>query len=258
MEVYLSSRRYFIARFVGLRMTQQDSTARERPIRDFQGHKFSIIGRLLPNIVHEINNPMQAIKGGAMLALEEENLFEPVTNYLRIILNESDRILSLTTFLRNLCSEKTSDPIPIDLEKMIDQILQIMKDDLNRKGLRFDFLRPQTPCYVKICESDIQLALLDLWLNINTTLHNLDQKEFAVSIMVSKSATMLDFSFDTVVQIHCQKDGQPSVFQNVIDISRAEAFITPQGGKIVLDTTPEQSHLFITLPSAADNLQMDG
>ncbi len=254
MEVYLSILRYFIARFVGSRMTQQDSKARERSIRDFQGQKLSIIGGLLPNIVHEINNPMQAIKGGVMLALEEENLPEPVTNYLHIILSESDRILSLTTFLRNLYSEKPSEPILVNLETMIDQSLKIIKDDLNRKGLKLEFIRPHTPCVIKVCENEIQLALLDLWLNINETLQKLGQREYTLSILESKPETLLDFSFDTVVQIYRQNDKQPSTSQNKIDISLAEAFITPQGGKIVLNTTIEQSHLFIAFSRAAENL----
>lgn len=236
-------------------MTQQDSFIRGRSTKNYQGRKLAIVGRLIPSIVHEINNPMQAIKGGVMLALEEVNTPQSVVNYLRIIESESDRVLGLTAFLHSLYSEKASEPTLVNLETMIEQCLRIMKDDLNRKGLQFEFIRPPTAAVIIACENDVQLALLDLWLNINTTLHNLGRRAYALSIIVSKFATMLEFSFDSIVQTHCQSDDEKSLIsQNRIDVSFAEEFITPQGGKIVLEIIAEQSHLCITFPSAADPL----
>lgn len=240
-------------------MTIQDYLSRRKLPKDLQGRKLAIIGRLIPSIVHEINNPMQAIKGVAMLALEEVNDPQSAFNYLRIIESESDRVLGLTAFLRNLYAERTSEPALVNLVVMIEQSLMIIKDDLNRKGLQLDLIRSQTAAEIMVVENDVLLVLLDLWLNINITLHNLDRKTYALSILASKAEIMLEFSFDTGVQTNRQYDDENELLsQNKIDISFAEEFITPQGGKIVLENIAERSRLCITFPSAADPLQQDG
>lgn len=194
-----------------------------------------------------------------MLALEEADTSQSVINYLRIIQSESDRVLALTAFLRNLYSEKASEPTLVNLEALIEQSLKIMKDDLNSKGLQLEFIRPQTTAVVMAFENDIQSAILDLWLNINATLHHLGRRSYTLSIIVSKSATTLKFSFDTILRIHHQNsDEKVSLPQNNIDVSFAEDIIIPQGGKIFLETSAENSYLFIAFPCAADSMQSDG
>jgi len=206
--------------------------------------------------VHEINNPMQAIKGGAMLALEEADVPQGVANYLNIIQSESDRILELTAFLRNLYVEKESGLKLINLEALVDRSLRIMKDDMNRKGLQLDFIRPPITALIMAGENDLQLAFLDLWLNINVTLHQLGRRAYSLSIIVSQTTTTLKFTFDAIVRIHHRSDDEKvSTAPNNIDVTFAEDVIIPQDGKIFLETTAEKSDLFITFPSAADPMQ---
>ncbi len=226
--------------------------------QNLREHQFLVIGRLIPEIVHEINNPMQAIRGAATLALEEIDNPDSVANYLRLIHRESDRILTLTAFLRKLYRREGTKTRILDLVSIIDQSLLILKDDLNQKGLRLHFSHVQESTYISANEFDLYLVLIELILNINQTLYNLKLEDYSLDIQMSPSSVNLEFAFNCPVQIN-EKNTIEDELQssNVIDLSFAYYLLQAQNIKI-LSTTGERSVLILEFLSAGENTHRSG
>lgn len=221
-------------------------------------HLLSIIGRLTPNIVHELNNSMQAIQGGSMLGLEEINDPASAAEYFRLIQKESARVLLLSSFVRSLYDEQADPDSEISIETLVNQALLVLKDDLNHKALQLRIIHPLSPIIMFGNERHLQLALIELFLNINQALHRLGRREYLLEIKSTGLSSVLEFSFDTQLNEKSKENGNHDPDQdNDIDLSFVEELLLEQGAKLSLVTKGDQSSLAIEFFRRAGQSLMD-
>jgi hypothetical protein len=142
----------------------------------------ALIGRLTSNIVHELNNPMQAIRGSADLALEDLSNTEELKQYLKIIQQSSDRALSLISLVRSIYTPDHSTPNPIDLSCLLQTLLPIIKDDLNHKALIMQVIPRESPLFIWGVESSLQQSILNFLLFINQKMVNKKKKSYSINL----------------------------------------------------------------------------
>jgi phosphoglycerate-specific signal transduction histidine kinase len=90
------------------------------------------IGRLTASIVHEINNPMQAIRGAVMLTMEEADQPEVVKDYMKICQEESDRVIRLTDLIRGIYHPGMDEIQSFSIGEFINDILSLTREETNR------------------------------------------------------------------------------------------------------------------------------
>lgn len=125
------------------KMVTEDSQAspKETPLHFIEKMKvirLATIGRITSTIVHEINNPMQSIQGGASLGLEELGNPEATKLYFELIRRESTRVLKLTEILRSIYHPDSTVTEPVSLMSIIDEVILLVKDDFNQKSIVFE------------------------------------------------------------------------------------------------------------------------
>ena len=131
-----------------------------------QSERLATIGRLTASLAHEINNPMQAIKGALTLALEE--LDDPVSlrEYLELAIGQADRVAKLVGRMRQIYRPHTDAPEAVDLNHILQETIAVSRKEMRRQNTKLEvsFL-PDLPA-VWASANQLHLVFLNTSLNV--------------------------------------------------------------------------------------------
>lgn len=201
-------------------------------------NRLTVLGRLIPIIVHEVNNPIQAISGAASLAMEEIGDENEVASYLTLIQNESRRVLALTTFIRSLYLPSKNQKQQINLIECLQGLMPVLKDDFHRHGINFFFEPLQTPIMIQGDLVEIQLALIETILNLNSWLHDRNYRQYQIKIFTEQKKAVIEFVADV---------GTLEDFP--FNFPTMEQWVSKQGGRIFALVVENLSVLRFEFPS---------
>ncbi|MCK6629989.1 MAG: GAF domain-containing protein [Anaerolineae bacterium] len=133
-----------------------------------QNERLAIIGRLTGALSHEINNPMQAIQGALVLALEELDSPADLAAYLQLCLQESKRVIQLLERLSRIYRPRPSEsPEWLDLNALLGEVIQLAHNELKRQKVTLQtHLAPHLP-QVRGVPHQLHLVFLSLLLNLS-------------------------------------------------------------------------------------------
>jgi two-component system nitrogen regulation sensor histidine kinase GlnL len=97
--------------------------------------RLAMMGTIAAGLAHEIKNPLGGIKGAAQL-LTRETLSPESSEYLQIIIKEADRVNRLVNQLLTFSRPKDLSLEPLNLNELIDAILILQKEPLEKKKVR--------------------------------------------------------------------------------------------------------------------------
>jgi His Kinase A (phospho-acceptor) domain len=136
-------------------------------------YRQALIGKLVSSVVHEINNPLQAIQGSATLALESIANQNEVADYLHVIQRESARILKLTALMRSIYAPQKTAPEALALAELIRKLQPILKDDFIRRSIQLQIQIESVDTAIFVSADQVSLALLGTLLCLNQRLSDL-------------------------------------------------------------------------------------
>ena len=218
---------------------------------DLETRRLALIGRITANIVHELSNPMQAIRGGTTLAMEDLDNTASVLEYLQLIQQGADRTLVLIKLIHSLYAPEQSALQSMDLEEFIQDLKPIVNDDLNHKGLTLQVIRPTEPVFVQAMRSFFELALLNLVLTFNQILASIKCKNYSLKLSHEDLTGCMEFSLPP--KIISDPDGQ-----NLFEIQFSESYLQKMGGSLSIKNTNEQTLVKIVIPLALSNRESNG
>lgn len=134
-----------------------------------QSEKLALTGRLAASLAHEINNPLQASIGCLGLVdeiLDEDDRKADLGIYINMALDELKRGARIVKKLRDL--HRKSDPsekTPIDLKRMIDDVLLLAKNQLYDRNIVPIFPFQGSPPIIMAVRDQIQSVLLNIVIN---------------------------------------------------------------------------------------------
>ena len=134
-----------------------------------QQERLAVIGRLTASLSHEINNPMQAIRGALKLATEEMDDPQALADYIQLSLEQSGRVVQLIERLRSVYRPQTDKPEQLHVNRLLQNILLVTRKEMsrNRVEVQADFA-PELPL-VQTVGGQLQLVVLNLLLNLGDT-----------------------------------------------------------------------------------------
>lgn len=133
---------------------------------DLDTERLVMTGRLVASIVHQINNPMQAIHGALTLALEEIDNPEEIESYLHLSLREAERVINLTNALRQIYRPETKQVEGLSLNQVVRDTLVIIHDELVRHNILVQEIFPDEELAVSGVANQLKIAFLSLLLNL--------------------------------------------------------------------------------------------
>ncbi len=99
-----------------------------------QSEKMSTFGKLAASLAHEINNPLQSIKGSLTLFQEEmEENGDPkkLIQYKDIITSEIERIVRLVRRMRDFYQPLPQQIQPVDIHEVLENVLSLTAKELS-------------------------------------------------------------------------------------------------------------------------------
>lgn len=207
--------------------------------------RLATIGRITSAIVHEINNPMQSIQGGAALGLEELGDPEAAKLYFELIQRESTRVLKLTELLRSIYHPDKAAPELVQLNPVLDEVIMLIKDDLNQKRIILKNHCTGTLDSIRMPRTQLLIVLLNIFLNFNNALMLAGRRDLALEVVEKDGKAELTFKSSLPIEI----DPQKANMKNFVDLSLAESIIKSSVGTIHLVVDRASSELQIVLPA---------
>jgi two-component system NtrC family sensor kinase len=123
------------------RKLSQDEVRRVDGIRTAQ---LAAIGELAAGVAHEINNPINGIINYAQLLLDDSAADSEQALLLRKIVNEGERIATITYNLLSFARENENDRAIVDLNAVITDCMSLVQHQLEneRINISFDLCEP--------------------------------------------------------------------------------------------------------------------
>ncbi|MGI6404961.1 MAG: two-component system sensor histidine kinase NtrB [Syntrophaceticus sp.] len=103
-----------------------------------KSERLAIIGQIAAIALHEVRNPLSAIKGYLQL-LKKELEDARQLEYVKVMLRSLDRLNTLITDYLRLAKPGTPERRPCDMEELLSDILSLYKSEVKSKGIRFSF-----------------------------------------------------------------------------------------------------------------------
>lgn len=123
------------------------------------------VGEVAAAIVHEIRNPLSAIKGAAQIIEKAVPQDSPRRRFITIIEEEVDRLNRLVTEFLTFARPRQPEKSPSDLNQLIESIITFTSKEATNRGVR---LVPQLDEHLPAVEVDVEQirqVLLNLILN---------------------------------------------------------------------------------------------
>lgn len=105
-------------------------------LRVFEGIKerdrLAALGEMAAGLAHEIRNPLGAIKGAAQY-LNPANLPQEEAEFLKIIIEETDRLNRVLTQFLDYSRPYQGEPSPVNLDNLLRQIIKLFTSDKEQR-----------------------------------------------------------------------------------------------------------------------------
>jgi two-component system phosphate regulon sensor histidine kinase PhoR len=172
------------------------------------------------SVSHELNTPLTAIKG--FVETLEEEADEAQRGYLDIIKRNTDRLINIVQDLLALSEleEKTLElqREPVDIRRLLENILQIFKQPLQNKNLKLEFVADAGPAKVMGDPFKLEQLFVNL---IDNAVKYTEEGKIKVEIRREDGVLVVDVE-DSGIGI--PEDQQKRIFERfyVIDKSRSK------------------------------------
>ncbi len=201
---------------------------------------------LITNVSHDLKTPLTSIISYVDLLGKEENLPEPVSNYIKILAQKSERLKNLIQDLFDLSKASSGnaslDMEEIDLARLIKQTLADMDERISDSGLAFRLNIPDEPVYIK---SDGK-KLYRVWENLitNALKYSLPSSRVFVELVVDDRQAVasikniardeINFTEEEILQRFVRGDSARTTEGSGLGLSIAQSFTQICGGELAI------------------------
>ncbi len=133
--------------------------------RLIQAEKSSAIGRLAAGLAHEVGTPLNIISGRAEYLLEMVGDHPEVTQGLRVIVQQIDRISALIRQLLDFSREHTAVRGRVDLAEVLQAVLPLLQGPLGKHRIQMEVRVPEDLPPVRADFNQLQQVFINLLMN---------------------------------------------------------------------------------------------
>jgi two-component system NtrC family sensor kinase len=106
-----------------------------RQVDSIRTAQLAAIGELAAGVAHEINNPINGIINFAQLLLDDCPQARGQANLLKRIVQEGERIASITYNLLSFARENKNDPTLVDINEVVADSISLVAHQLKKDGI---------------------------------------------------------------------------------------------------------------------------
>ncbi len=220
-----------------------------------QSERLRTIGRLTASLAHEINNPMQAIRGALTLAMEELDNPTELQDYIRLSQQETDRVVKLVSRMRQLYHPSSDQLETVNIPALIYETLETTLDEMQRQRVKMQVnLPPDFPTITAIL-NQAHLAFLSVALHLIDAVGAAGGGEINISGWHGDQKIWIDFSTSAPIEPagslrgSVVSDHQPAGEVGALyGLSLTADIIAANRGSIEIKQMGQSTVLRVTLP----------
>ncbi len=219
-----------------------------------QNERLRTLGRLTASVAHEINNPMQAIRGALALSLEEINNPAELQEYIHLSQQEADRVIKLVNRMRQLYRPVTDQVEAVLILNLLQEVLETSRDEMIRQNVRPVLHFPQASPLCFAITNHLHLAFLTIILNLTDAMSENNGGDLTIKVNDSQKIIYIEFiitpPINSVFNLDEKQTDSESIESQVgmiTGFSPVVDALAASGGKISLHRKEEQTTLTVEL-----------
>ncbi len=127
--------------------------------------RLSILGQITSQLAHELRNPMTIIGGFARSVLRKMEKDNPDTEYLRIMVKETERMENVLNNVLNFSKPDSTNLEMVSLNELVKQTFEMMEPEIDSGKISLDVFPCNTLPLVRANPDLIRQALLNIFRN---------------------------------------------------------------------------------------------
>jgi nitrogen-specific signal transduction histidine kinase len=211
------------------------------------------IGRLISSFVHEINNPLQAIRGALALALDDIENPRELREYITISQQEIEHITALLNQVRLIYRAHSEEPELFPLTVIFRDAFDLTREESMRQKVRILNHLPADSPVVEGNYNHIYLVILRTILVFIDAIGAAGGGELAISAEDTSSLLVITFMTHTLIMAQETAPGSPSANNNLMpfDLASTSELVKANGGVMELQLGENQIAVRICLSQVA-------
>ena len=211
------------------------------------------IGRLIGSFVHEINNPLQAIRGALALALDDIENPRELREYITISQQEIEQITTLLGQVRLIYRSQNDQPELIPLSVLFRDAINLTREEMMRQKVKINNLLPPNSPLVEGFYNHIYIIILRAILAFTDAIGETGGGE--LTITAEDTPTQIKIYFTTIAPIILPQPGlgssPASKMMMKFDLTSSVELAKANGGVMDFQSCENPVILRIDLPTVA-------
>jgi len=156
------------------------------------------LSRMVPEFVHQINNPLFSISAGAELALGdlERNNTDALKDRMNRIIKATEKITEINSAMKNFGSERQSNSEEMDINGLLDDCIQMFSDMLKLKGISVEKKLHNGDLLVSGNRFEMEQVFKNLILNAIHSMGETREKRLTIGSELNKDSRFLSVSIE--------------------------------------------------------------
>jgi nitrogen-specific signal transduction histidine kinase len=165
-----------------------------------QAEFFAIANRLMPSLIHQINNWMLAVRGALTLAMEEINDPEELSVYIQLGLRETGQVVGLVNQLNQMYFPHSNEEEIFDVNQLLEGTISLTRKELNQQNV--NLIMELEPVYIPITAiiSQLRYVFLILLLGLGDAISEAGGGELQLLSNMMPGKVRVELNTDTPIE----------------------------------------------------------
>jgi signal transduction histidine kinase len=205
------------------------------------------IGRLIPSIVHEINNPLQAIRGALTLAMDDLENKDELQEYITISQQEIVHISGLLNQVRLIYRLENDQPDMFPLSILFRDGIDMTREEAMRQKVRLQNRLPSNSPLVEGVYNHIYIVILRAILAFIDFIGAAGGGDLTVTAVETSSQLQISFVGGNPIPAQVPDNSSSSLKKQLsqFDLTGSLELVKANGGS--MDFQPCDDHLYLRI-----------
>lgn len=226
----------------------------QRSIREqlFRTEKLAAVGRLVSDVVKELQVSLSAMTASAEAALA--GAAQPIAaRDVRAIAGEARRASAIVERLISFACEDQTEARPVELNRLVRNLVEFREREWKARGIQVREALHDTPVCVLGSQAQLEQALLNLFVHCEQALADVPEKILMVRTGLPADKATIELSYDGSGSRGGPFSGRAEPQLESLDLGLCRTLIAGHGGQLRYGSTPGGSARFeVELPAAQD------